>query len=123
MSALPIAKPRIQAQPRLRVVEGTLPSVGTMCLQGAVAFVIVTTFVFGASSLFGHVMVEKARREGISAGRRLQTALQGQSNLAAELESLSDMARLELWAKQNGFVAPDVLPKPSGSNRVLVARH
>lgn len=121
MSAVPISRPNIDTRPRLRVVQGTRPSVATQFLNGALAFGLVTLFVFGGSSLAGHVMVEKARRDGIRAAQRLQSAKSAQSVLSVQIAKLSDEKDLILWAKRNGFVAPDVALKPSRNSGVLVA--
>lgn len=121
MSAIPIAKPNIHVRPRARVT-GVRGNTGALVMQGALTFGVIAVLVFGASSLFGHVMVEKARREGIAANRRLKAAVAAQSALARQIEALSDEASLKLWAKRNGMVAPDLAPKSSGSSRVIVAR-
>lgn len=118
MSAVPISKPYIETRPQLRVVPGVGPSVATRMVKGLIAFSLIALFAFGASSLAGHVMVEKARREGIQANQRLNSALAAQSMLTKQIESLSDERDLELWATRNGFVAPQGQLKTSLKNVV-----
>lgn len=122
MSAVPISKPYIETRPQLRVVPGTGPSTATQVLRGLIAYVTIAVFAFGASSLAGHVMVEKARREGIRANQRLISAMAAQSVLTKQIEALSDQKDLELWATRNGFVAPDSQAQTSLKNVVVASR-
>ncbi|MBC8066079.1 MAG: hypothetical protein H7Y17_14700 [Chlorobia bacterium] len=121
MSALPITRPHIDTRPRLRVATGTRPSVASQFMNGALGFLAVAVVTFGASSLSGHVMVEKARRDGIHAGQRLKAAKAAQTVLSVKIAEISSSNELVVWAKRNGFVAPDVAPKPSRKNGVIVA--
>jgi hypothetical protein len=125
MSAVPISRPnidsRVDTRPRLRVVNGTKPSVAKQCMQAVLTFGVVALFVFGASSLAGHVMVEKARRDSIRTNQRLRAALSAQNVLSRQIEALSDTGDMVLWAKRNGMVAPFMTPKTSGKNGALVA--
>jgi len=122
MSAVPISKPYIETRPQLRVVPGTGPSVATQVLRGVVAYGVITLAVFGASSLTGHVMVEKARREGIRANQRLVAATAAQVVLTKQIEALSDEKDLEQWATRNGFVAPTSGTQTSSKNVVVALR-
>lgn len=117
MSAVPISRPQIDTRPNLRVVAGTKPSSATMVMKGMIAFSVITVITFGASSLFGHVMVEKARRDGIRANQRLRVATSAQTTLSRQIEALSAEKDLVVWAKRNGFVAPDMALKSSGNSR------
>lgn len=121
MSALPITRPHIDTRPRLKVVNGTRPAVAMQIMNGALGFLAAAVVTFGASSLGGHVMVEKARRDGIHAGQRLRAAKAAQTVLSVQIAEVSSGNELVVWAKRNGFVAPDVAPKPSRKNGVLVA--
>lgn len=120
MSALPISRPQIDTRPNLRVVSGTRPKTAIQVMTGMIAFSAITVLTFGASSLGGHVMVEKARRDGIRANQRLQAALSAQTTLTRQIEALSAEKDLIVWAKRNGFVAPQVAVKTSGKSRVTV---
>ena len=122
MSAVPIYKPQVETRPQLRVVPGTGPTVATQIVRSVLTFTLVALFVFGMSSLAGHVMVEKARREGIRAKQRLGSATTAQSVLAKQIEALSNDSDLEAWALRNGCVAPDGQFKPSLKNVVVASR-
>lgn len=109
MSAVPAIrapwKTRSEHRPALRVVSGTRwrPRV----LAAATVFVTVGGLTFFASSLLGHVMVEKARREGISARGRAMEARKAESTLRSRIDSLTSLGAVEAWAQAHGFVAPD----------------
>lgn len=120
MSAVPISRPHIDTRPSLRVVTGTRPSVASQCVKGLLAFSALAILTFGASSLGGHVMVEKARRDGIRANQRLNAARTAQATLVRQIEALSSEKDLIVWAKRNGFVAPDMAVKSSGDSRVAI---
>ncbi len=120
MSAVPISRTQIETRPNLRVVAGSRPSAVAQIVSGSVAFAAIAVVVFGASSLGGHVMVEKARRDGIRANQRLRAAMSAQTTLARQIEALSADKDLIVWAKRNGFVAPEVALKSSGNSRVTI---
>ena len=122
MSAIPITRPEIQTSPRLRVVEGVRPSTIRQVLNWTLASTVICLATFGTSSLAGHVMVEKARRDGITAAKRLRAATAAQAVLTRQIENLSNDKEMNQWAIRNGFVAPELAPHSSGSQRVLVAQ-
>ena len=122
MSAIPIGKPHIHARPRKSLAPTAGKVVWTDFMVVAAAFSLIVLLVFGASNLAGNVMVERARRDGISANQRLRAARAAQATLAREIEALSNEEDLLAWGKRNGFAAPQVPAHTSGNNRVIVAR-
>jgi hypothetical protein len=109
MSAVPaIRSPwrsRTERRPALRVVSGT--RVRPRLSDAAILFVVVGGMAFFSSSLLGHVMVEKARREGISARARALDARKAETLLRSRIDGLTSLASVEGWAHAHGFVAPD----------------
>lgn len=122
MSAVPIYRPHIETRPQLKVVSGVRPSLGKRIVAEALGFSVIVLFVFGASSLLGHVKVEEARRDGIRAEQRMKVATNAQSILANQIEALSNTDQLKRWALNNGFVAPDVEAPTSLKNGVYARR-
>lgn len=122
MSAVPAIRTRIETRPNLRVVSGSRQAPIVQAMRTMTAFLLVTLVAFGASSLAGHVMVEKTRRDGIRATQRLKAAVTSQLVLAKQIDALSNPAELERWARQSGFVAPDAKAKTSSGNAILASR-
>jgi hypothetical protein len=120
MSAIPIGRPNIDL--RTRTKRKSKSQAASHFIGWAMVFGVVAIFVFGSSSLAGQVMVEKARRDGIRANQRLRAAMSAQTTLSRQIEVLSNDRDLVLWAKRNGFVAPELVPQSSGKSRVIVAR-
>jgi cell division protein FtsB len=120
MSAIPITRPQINVQTKRRSKHRTYVTTRE-CILWGIVFFVVATFVFGASSLTGHVLVESARRQTIQANQRLRTAVAAQSTLSREIEALSDERELVAWATRNGFVAPDQFPGTSRRPDAIVA--
>ena len=77
-------------------------------------FLGVTAVAFSAFSLAGQVMVEKARREGISATARAQSSARDIADLRAEVQDLSSSKSIDDWATANGFVPTESAPKATG---------
>jgi hypothetical protein len=88
----------------------------------AAVFSVIALFVFGASSLSGHVLVETARRQEIQANQRLRAANAAQTALSREIEILSEGRTLEAWALRNGFDASEDFPETSRRIDAIVAR-
>ena len=122
MSAIPVARPQIVTRPNLRVVRGTRTNSATSVMQGVLAFAVLTSLIFASSSLAGHVMVEKVRRDGIRANLRLQSAVSAKSVLVRQIEALKDTGALERWAIQSGMIAPEVQTQPSVKSSVVASR-
>jgi len=92
------------------VVAGRRTRVNTAALL--TLFLVVGGSTFFASSLAGHVMVEKARREGISARQRAGDARKAGALLRARVDALTSLGAVEAWANSHGFVAPDGVGRP-----------
>ncbi len=119
MSAVPAIrtpwKARPVQRPAFRVVAGrrTRPS-----LAAAVTlFIFVGGAAFFTSSLVGHVMVEKARREGIWARARAADARKEVSVLRARIDAATSLGAVEVWARSHGFEAPVGLAPAAGGVR------
>jgi len=111
MSAVPVHKPIIVPKPRpeLRVEQGVKPAVGTNVLTRSIAFCVLTLSIYFVSSLSGQVMVEKARREGLSAVTRAKDAVKEEAMLREKVQALTRASAVDTWAEENGFVAPEAL--------------
>jgi len=112
MSAIPASRPiavRSQTKRRAKSRSKVFTNiVGGVTLFGAVAL---TTFL--VSSMAGQVMVEKARREGISAQRRAIDAKRVEGGLRVRINELTGFTAMDNWALSHGFVAPDRPAVPS----------
>lgn len=125
MSAVPATqvrtRVRTRTRPQLRVVSRPKVNVGQAILVRTFAFAAIVAFTFLGSSLFGQVMAEKARRDGIRATERARAAVAGLAPLKAQLYERTNAQNVRLWAAQRGLVAPDQLAVPSSSGRGLIA--
>lgn len=114
MSAVPAIrsplKGRPASRPTLRVVAGRRTRINAAAL--VTLFVVVGGSTFFASSLVGHVMVEKARREGIWARERAGDARKSEALLRSRVDELTSLGAVEAWAHSHGFVAPDGVGRP-----------
>jgi hypothetical protein len=70
-------------------------------------FIAVVLLTFFASSLAGHVAVEKARREGLRALERAKEARKAEVVLRNRVDLLTGIRSVETWSAANGF-APAV---------------
>lgn len=115
MSAVPAIRAPWKAQPvqrpAFRVIAGrrARPSFAA----AATLFVFVGGATFFASSLVGHVMVEKARREGIAAHARAADARKEVGVLRARIDEATSLGAVERWASSHGFVAPGIVRQGS----------
>lgn len=74
-------------------------------------FVILAGLSFIASSLSGHVMVEKVRREGLRAGERAREARKAEAVLRQQVDALSSLGSVEDWAAAHNFVGPGIVAR------------
>lgn len=108
MSAVPAIRTPWKAEPvqrpAFKVVAGrrSRPSFAA----AATLFVFIGGATFFASSLVGHVMVEKARREGIAAHTRAADARKEVGVLRARIDQATSLGAVEQWARSHGFEAP-----------------
>lgn len=123
MSAVPVQKPIIIAQPKpnLRVAEKSRPATRTAALgrfAGLVALMLGTFFV---SSMVGQVALEKTRREGIRISARANEAARSESQLRDEILDLKQPSAVDAWAQENGYVPPErlaaLMAKGNGSEQ------
>ena len=148
MSALPVIEPIVEPAPRTRTAPRTLPRLpepiiielpvkrtqrgrvkqtetqkqASTLLGQVVGFMVVAGLAYGACSLIGQVMVEKARRDGIRATARAQAAARDIAQLRADVQDLSSSKSISDWAAANGFIPIESAPKIAGVNQ-LVAQH
>ena len=109
----PIARPRGLPKHQFKSLEKVMERTFIFC-----GFTIAT---FMVSSLVGHVMVEKSRREGLAALSRLREARKAESVLQERVYALSNVESVQAWALEHGFKAPEDAMK-SRPESTLVAR-
>lgn len=111
MSAVPVQKPIIVSRPRpnLRVEQGGRVSVATKVGARMMQFGMATLVFFMCSSMAGQVMVEKARREGLSAASRAKEATKAEALLRTQIQDMSSTSAIDQWALAHGFQASEVL--------------
>lgn len=147
MSALPVIEPYVEpavvTRPRTRRPEPVvieLPrhrsknkSKGKAKLESqkrvsalamnALGFVVLSACTFSAVSLAGQVMVEKARRDSISATARARTASREIAELRQRVQNLNSSSSIEDWAATNGFIPTESTPKAEGVNQLVALSH
>ena len=101
----PIAQTRVHTRTRTRGRSGS----ESQTIARAATFAIIVCCAFIASSLFGNVMVEKARREGLRAAERAREARKAETVLREQVDMLVSLTAVEDWATAHSFVAPDGL--------------
>jgi hypothetical protein len=109
MSAVPATNTTTTAAPRLRARVARRSKTQTALKSRALAFATIVASTYLVSSLFGQVMVEKARREGISAVARASDARKMEAVLTRRLDSLTSLTSVDQWAKTHNFFPPDQL--------------
>ncbi len=98
-----VVRPRPMPRPQVRAIE--------VLAARALKFCCVAIATFMVSSLVGHVMVEKSRRDGLAALARLRDASKVESVLQEQVYALNNVEAVQAWALQHGFRAPeDALP-------------
>ncbi len=104
-TARPVAR---RSRPRSRT------NVASMILGRLAMFLSLAAITYLVSSLFGQVMLENARREGITSQRRAVEAKRAEVTLRARINELTGFSNLEGWAVAHGFVAPNQPTLSSG---------
>jgi hypothetical protein len=120
MSAVPATRPIVQTRPSLRVVTRSRADVMRAILTRCAVFGFVALATSAGTSLSGHVMVEKARRDGIRAAERAREARSAEAVLRQKVNNLTSLFSVQEWALTHGFQAPDALNQPSRKNLVAV---
>jgi hypothetical protein len=124
MSAIPATHTYTEAAPRLRAAtrfrKSTLTATDVMAR--ALAFSFIAGLSFLASSMGGQVMVEQARRDGISALGRSVEARRAESILRRKVESQASLSSIQSWAESNGFHAPEEMAGPSVRRSLVASR-
>ena len=125
MSALPLLKsPARRPEPTLRPRRAPLqpgriytgrakpmPRQRVRAIESAfergLLFAGVTIAVFMASSLMGHVLVEKTRRDSLMALSRFRDAKKAEVALQQQVDALTSMGAIQTWAFDHGFRGPE----------------
>ena len=87
----------------------------------AIVFMLLAIASFGASSMSGQVMAEKARQDGYQASKRAQAAEDQEKVLQNEIATLLRPATIDEWAANNGFVSADAASKVAAPSQPVVA--
>jgi hypothetical protein len=82
---------------------------------------IIVGLTYLVSSMTGQVMVEKARREGISASGRALEARKVEAELGKRLDMLTSFASVDEWAKTHNFLPPDQLAATPGNAPMIIS--
>ena len=151
MSALPVIEPIVEPAPRTRTqpstrtlprlpepiiielprkkihrgrVKKSQPNKRVATIFGQVAsFAIITGFAFGAISLGGQVMVEKARRDDIRATERARQSSREITELRGEVQDLSSTQSIDNWAAANGFIPAGSATQATGVKQVATTNN
>lgn len=103
----PRTLPQVQVNVRVLERRRIVPAPGLAWTLRAATFVGVFALTYIGSSLGGQVMVERARRDEISAKERMLDAQRAESTLRAEVDNLTSGSSISAWASARGFIAPD----------------
>lgn len=134
MSAIPVTR-TTRRRPAHAVGQAKGIQVSERAKNKVTLFMIVAGVAYLVSSLSGQVMVEKARRDGISASRRAEDARKVVAELSKRLDALTSLGAVDEWARNHSFLAPDQLvgsvpespnpaagaPGPQTSNSVVAS--
>ncbi len=87
-------------------------------------FVSIAAVTVLVCTLWGQVMEESARREGIRAGERAAMAQKSEAALRQQVDMLTSDESVEAWAQSHGMVALDGFDKVTPGERTqLVAKN
>lgn len=125
MSAIPVPGPRTRTRPipRTRAKSTANHAVRDSLLNYTLAFGLLFGLTYGASSLLGQTMMEQARREGLQARERAQTARKDVAVLRQRVERLVGMRSVEQWATVRGYSLDTTTPGRKPVNLTMVARN
>lgn len=113
MASIPATRTATTAvRPRPRSQAKT--KTAAVALGRTMAFLVLASATYLTSSMAGQVMVEKARRDGISAQRRAAEAKRAEVSLRARINELTGFSNLDSWATAHGLVASEQPIIPSG---------
>ncbi len=112
-----VAAPRVKiaprVDPRVRVIERQKRKANPWVtpIQQAIVFSVLTFAIASASSLAGNVMMERARRDGISAAKRTREAIASEAVLQRNVDRLSSVEAITDWTRTHGFKTQDEMVK------------
>ena len=113
MSAVPVARTYVESRPHLRVVTRPQVSIVAVFGKSVATFMAFAAIAFLASSLWGNVMVESARRDALRASERMRAAKAAEAALQQQVEALTRTETVVAWGKANGFLLSNELGQPS----------
>lgn len=122
-SARPAIRPRPRTQevptpvdtPAIRARKRARDTVFEYTVVYTIGFVLLAGIVFMTSSLVGHMMLEKARRDTIQSKARLAVASKAVAVLNDQVDGLSTDANVEKYALSNSFLSQEEAEKGNGT--------
>lgn len=122
-SARPAIRPRPRAQelpvqidgPAIRARKRARDTAFEYAVVYTIGFVLLAGIVFMTSSLVGHMMLEKARRETITSKARLAVASKSVAVLNDQVDGMSTDANVEKFALANSFMSQEEAEKGDGT--------
>ena len=120
----PAPKPRTRPTITIRTEVQERTAARPRSPWGARIAACFTAFVvtYGASSLAGQVMVERARRMEITARERAREARKTEASLRARVDMLKSPGAIEEWATRHGFGTPSNVPVPKAPELAIPPR-
>jgi cytochrome c-type biogenesis protein CcmH/NrfG len=76
----------------------------------AVTFTFILGGAYLATNIYGHVLIDQARRDAADARQRLNTASRAVAGLERRVRELKSTAAIESWALSNGYQQRELLP-------------
>jgi hypothetical protein len=116
------AAPEVKLRARVLERRRSKSAIVGLLLVHSMMFSMIAGLTYGASSLYGQVMVESARRDRIEAKERADQAKKGEVLLRERLDKLTQAAAIDEWAFAHGFRAPDGLGQPAKLEKLVASR-
>lgn len=123
-SARPAIRPRQRTRthespisvdsPSIRARKRSRDTVFEYSVVYTIGFVLLAATVFMTSSLVGHMMLEKARRDTIQSKARLAVASKAVAVLNDQVDGMSTDANIEKFALSNSFVPQEEAEQGNG---------
>lgn len=76
----------------------------------AVAFSLLVGASYLSTNIYGHVLIDQARRDASDARQRLNTSSRAVAGLERRVRELKSTASIESWALANGYQQRELLP-------------
>lgn len=111
----PAARPEISVRVRIGTRRRSRIHPLALAVQKSFLFAVVAMVTFSVSSLVGNVLLEQARRDGLSASQRARAARSSESSVRRTLDRQSGVVPAQSWAAANGFVPIDAKVQGPGA--------